>query len=149
MALASSAGLVLLGPGCSSSGPPAPNSFTEVYTKVIQPSCTSDYCHYNGVGLRYSGLDMSSQVIAYWSLVNQPAMGASCSQMGTRVIPGYPEDSLLYTKVSQTMPSCGSRMPADVNALVNNGGAIFSGTALGTDLQNLIYQWISDGAQDN
>jgi hypothetical protein len=140
--------MAALGLGCSSE-PPAPNSFTEVYAKVIRPSCTSDFCHYNGVGIRYSALDLSSQVVAYWSLVDQPCAGPSCSEMGTRVLPGQPNDSILYLKVSQTMPPCGTRMPADTATLVNTQTTVFSGTPLTDDLQTLIYNWIQDGALDN
>jgi hypothetical protein len=138
----------LLGLGCSSP-PPSANSFTEVYTTVIKPSCNSDFCHYNYVGIRYSALDMSSQVIAYWNLVDQPALGPSCSEMGTRVVPGRPNSSLMYLKVSQTMPPCGSQMPADRDALLSKGTSVFSGTALSASQQQLIYNWILEGAQNN
>jgi hypothetical protein len=136
-------------PAPASTATPTPNSFTEVYQKVIARTCTNDYCHYNGVGIRYSALDMSSPVYAYWSLVGQPCMGASCSEMGTRVIPGDPNDSILYLKVSRTMPPCGSQMPADPVALTATGTSVFSGTALPDDQQQLIYAWILDGAQNN
>lgn len=126
-----------------------PNSFTEVYAKVIQPTCASSFCHYNGVGIRYSALDMSSQVYAYWSLVGQPCAGPSCSQNGTRVIPGNPDASIMYLKVSQTMPPCGSRMPADPAVLTAQGTSVFSGTALPDDQQQLIHDWIQAGAQNN
>jgi hypothetical protein len=140
--------MAALGFGCSSE-PPAPNSFTEVYAKVIRPSCTNDFCHYNGVGIRYSALDLSSQVIAYWSLVDQPCAGPSCSEMGTRVLPGQPNDSILYLKVSQTMPPCGIQMPADTATLENTGATVFSGTPLTQDQQTLIYDWIAEGAPNN
>jgi hypothetical protein len=140
--------VAVLGLGCSSA-PPAAHSFTEVYARVIRPSCSSDYCHYEGVGIRYSALDLSTQVTAYWSLVDQPCMGPSCSQMGTRVIPGDPHDSILYQKVSQSMPSCGAQMPADPVALEATGTSTFSGTALPDDQQQLIYDWISEGAPNN
>jgi hypothetical protein len=134
--------------GCSSP-PPAANSFTDVYTRVIRPSCRSDYCHYAGVGIRYSALDLSTQVTAYWSLVDQPCMGPSCSQMGTRVIPGDPEESILYQKVSESMPSCGAQMPADPVVLEMTGTSTFSGTPLPQDQQQLIYNWILQGAPNN
>ena len=140
--------MAVLGAGCSST-PAGPYSFTEVYAKVIQPSCTSDYCHYSGVGYRYSALDMSSQVTAYWSLVDQLAAGASCSDMGTRVVPGQPESSLLYLKVSEPMPPCGSQMPANPTTLTVTGTSVFSGTAISADQQKIIYNWILEGAQNN
>jgi hypothetical protein len=138
----------LLGFGCSST-PPSANSFTQVYATIIAPTCSNAYCHYNGVGLRFSGLDMSSRVIAYWSLVDQPLAGPSCALMGTRVVPFHPEASIMYQKVSQANPPCGSRMPADPTALLTKGSAVFSGAALTSDQQQLISNWIGEGAQDN
>ena len=88
-----------------------PKSFTLLYDTVLRPSCSNDYCHYSGVGVRYSALDMSSRSYAYWSLVDQPAAGPGCSRMGTRVVPGDPDHSLLYLKVSQTMPPVAPECP--------------------------------------
>jgi hypothetical protein len=148
-ALALSVSMVVLGFGCSSTPPAGPNSFTEVYTQIIQPTCSNDYCHYQDVSIRYGALDMSSQVDAYWSLVDQLCAGGACSGMGfRRVIPGDPEDSMLYEKVSQPNPSCGVQMPANVAAL-QAGIPEFSGNALTEAQQSLIYNWILDGAQNN
>ncbi|HVT07965.1 MAG TPA: hypothetical protein VHO67_10945 [Polyangia bacterium] len=150
--------LVVLAAGCGSGlgdvfVTPArnatPNSFTQVYTTVLRPSCSNDYCHYNGVGVRYSALDMSSQVYAYWSLVDQPCAGPSCSAMGTRVVPGDPDRSILYLKVSDSMPPCGARMPADQMILLTKGTSVFSGSALPDDQQKLIHDWIAAGAAND
>ena len=144
-----------LGLGCGSGAAPAANSFTKVYTEVIQPTCANDYCHYTGVpGANAltpgnSGLEMSSQVRAYWSLVGRPCIGTSCNQMGTRVVPGDPGSSMLYRKVSESTPPCGSQMPADINQFLTTGVSVFSGTALSADQQLLIQDWIQDGAQNN
>ncbi len=140
--------MAMLSFGCSSP-PPAANSFTEVYTQIIQPTCSSDYCHYNGIGLRLGALDMSSQVIAYWSLVGQPCGGPSCAGMGVRVVPYSPETSIMYQKVSETAPSCGAQMPANPYELTLKGSAMFSGTPLTAAQQLLIYNWIKEGAQNN
>jgi hypothetical protein len=135
--------------GCSSS-PPAANSFTEVYTKVLQPTCTNDFCHYPNVGIRYGALDLSTQVAAYWSLVDQLCAGAACSGMGNRrVIPGDPASSILYEKISESQPPCGAQMPADMDALTQTGTIVFSGTALSAAQQRLIYDWIYVGAPNN
>jgi hypothetical protein len=139
--------VAVFGLACSST-PPAANSFTDVYTQVIAPSCVNDYCHYANVGARYSALDMSNPVIAYWSLVDQPAAGASCSEMGTRVIPGDPQDSIFYLKISESMPPCGAQMPSSVTAL-EQGNSTFTGPALPADEQQLIYNWILEGAPNN
>jgi len=141
--------MAVLGFGCSST-PPAANSFTEVYSQIIQPTCSSDFCHYEGVGIRYGALDMSAQVSAYWSLVDQLCAGAACSGNGNRrVVPGDPADSIMYLKVSESAPPCGAQMPADTATLRQSGSTVFSGTALTTAQQTLIYNWIYEGAQDN
>jgi hypothetical protein len=135
--------------GCSSS-PPAANSFTEVYTQVLQPTCASDFCHYPNVGIRYGALDLSTQVAAYWSLVDQLCAGAACSGMGNRrVIPGDPASSILYEKVSEAQPPCGAQMPADTTVLMQTGSIVFSGTSLSAAQQQLIYNWILEGAPNN
>lgn len=148
-AFALSVSLVVLGFGCSSPPPAGPNSFTEVYTQIIQPTCTNDYCHYQDVGVRYGALDMSSQVNAYWNLAGELCAGYACSGMGfRRVIPGDPEDSMLYEKVSQASPPCGVQMPANIAAW-QVGTPVFSGNALTAEQQSLIYNWILEGAQNN
>jgi hypothetical protein len=144
----------VFGFGCSSS-PPAASSFTHVYTTVIAPNCTNVYCHNNGVSLKFGGLDLSSQVIAYWSLVDHILEGPSCANiiLQRRVVPFHPETSIMYQKVSQTNPPCGVQMPADPAQLWPSGktpqAVVFSGTALTSDQQQLIYDWIKEGAQNN
>ena len=138
-----------LGVGCTAAPPAGPHSFTELYETVIAPNCSSAFCHNNGVGIRYSGLDMSSRVVAYWNLVDQPLAGPSCALMGTRVVPFQPGASLMYEKVSKAMPPCGSQMPANPIELLTKGSAVFSGTALSADQQKLISDWIADGAQND
>lgn len=140
--------IVALGLGCSSS-PPPPDSFTEVYQKVIQPTCSSAFCHFAGISIKLSALDMSSQTAAYWNLVDAPTLGAVCGSMGTRVVPGDPDHSIMYLKVSRATPPCGNRMPADTVILERTQSAVFSGTPLTADQQQLIYNWIKDGAQNN
>ena len=147
------AAAVAFGGGCSSP-PPSAHSFTEVYNTIIQPNavstgCTSAFCHYAGVGIRYSALDMSSPVVAYWNLVGQPCIGPLCGgMMTTRVVPFHPEESIMYLKV-QPLPPCGSQMPADVTVLIDTGEAQFSGKPLSTPQLNLLKEWINEGAQNN
>jgi hypothetical protein len=138
-----------LGIGCSSSSAPPPNSFTQVYEQVLAQNCSNAYCHFNFVGVRMGALDMSSPTYAYWNLVDQPARGPSCTTMGRRVVPFNPQTSILYSKVSQEMPLCGVQMPADPGELLTDGRARFSGHALSADQQQLIFNWISEGAQNN
>jgi hypothetical protein len=144
-----SVSMVLLSFGCSST-PPAANSFTEVYSQIIEPSCTSDFCHYENVGIRYSALDMSTKVSAYWSLVDQLCAGAACSGNGNRrVVPGDPADSIMYLKITEASPPCGAQMPANRTTLMESGNTVFSGQPLTQDQQQLIYNWILEGAQNN
>jgi hypothetical protein len=126
-----------------------PKSFTLLYNTVLRPTCSNDYCHYSGVGIRYSALDMSARSYAYWSLVDQPCAGPGCSRMGTRVVPGDPSRSILYLKVSQTTAPCGARMPADQMSLLTKGTSEFSGTPLPDQQQQLIADWIANGARDD
>lgn len=155
VAFALSISTAILSFGCSPPPPPGPYSFTEVYKQVIQPNCTNDYCHYAGVGLRLSGLDMSSQNTAYWNLVGHPAQGAPCAGMGfVRVSPDDAGASLLYEKVNVPeagAPPCGVQMPASQSA-ISQPGALnieFSGIALPQDKISLIEMWIAEGAQNN
>ena len=155
-ALSVSAALSL---GCGSGAAPAANSFTKVYTEVIQSTCANDYCHYYGVAGANaltpgnSGLDMSSKVRAYWSLFDRPCIGTSCNQLGKRVVPGDPDSSMLFLKVQDPAPApvpCGSEMPADINTFLTTGTVLFiTGTALPQEKQDLIQNWIKDGAQNN
>ena len=69
--------------------------------------------------------------------------------MGTRVVLDAPDHSLLYLKVSQTMPPCGARMPANPTTLLTKGTSEFSGTPLPDDQQQLIADWIANGAKDD
>jgi hypothetical protein len=143
--------------GCGSGAPPSANSFTEVYTGIIQPKCSNDFCHFNGVGIRFSALDLSSKARAYWSLVGQPCMGPNCQQRGMRVVPGQPDTSIMYLKLLDQMPSdttmtrCGNQMPLDMTTFRTNGISEFkfSGPTLPADQQQRIHDWIQEGAQDN
>lgn len=139
----------VLGIGCGPGVAPSANSFTRVYAEVIGPNCTNSFCHYDSVPTRYSALDMSTRVRAFWSLVAQPSLGPACFQQGTRVVPGNPDASIMYLKISMTTPKCGAQMPADRAQLLTLGSAMFSGTAVSPDQQQLVRAWIEEGAQNN
>jgi hypothetical protein len=140
--------------GCSSTAS-SPNSFTNVYGNVLAPNCTNAYCHFNLVPQRWSGLDLSNQVTAYWGLVNHLPEGAACNapSYGLRVLPYSPENSILYQKVSMSNPPCGAQMPTDPAQQFPLGPAnpqfVFSGQALSPNDQQLIYNWIKEGALNN
>jgi hypothetical protein len=152
--------------GCGSGAPPSANSFTEVYTKTIQPKCSNDFCHNNGSSMRYSALDLSSKVRAYYSLVGQPCLAPPCAER-MRVVPGHPESSMMYLNIVDQLPPgttrCGSQMPADTTFRTNGISDVTffrcpdagqtatdcRDATLPAEEQQRIYNWISEGAQDN
>lgn len=142
--------IVSVGFGCGSSESSSSDSFTRVYAEIIQPKCTNEFCHFNAVSVRYSALDLSSRVRAYWSLVGLPCMGPACSQSGVRVVPWDPDHSIMYEKLLPS-PPCGIQMPADSTSFYTNGTSElkFSGTPLSAGELQLIHDWIQEGAQDN
>jgi hypothetical protein len=105
-------------------------TFTEVYTTILHPSCSS--CHAPGGDGSFE--DFSSQSSAYAALVGVKASGPSCASSGeTRVVPGDPSQSLLFQKLSESNPPCGSPMP-------------LGGTPLPSAQLTLIEEWINAGA---
>jgi hypothetical protein len=82
-------------------------------------------------------------------------MGLNCQNTEMRVIPGDPEDSVMYQKVSATSTSpsdphpCGSPMPADLTTFRTTDATMFLGNALPADQQQRIHDWIQEGAQNN
>jgi hypothetical protein len=121
--------------GCSSSTAAtsaAPETFTDVYTTILGPTCST--CH-NPSGDKF--LDMSTQAAAYTNLVNVKASGPACGASGeTRVVPSDAATSLLYQKVSMATPNCGAQMP-------------YGKPAISTDDQEKILNWIDQGALNN
>jgi hypothetical protein len=138
-ALAMSAGIV----GCSSSNNGSTSSggtdagggatFTQVYTTILQPTCSS--CHSPAGGDKF--LDFSSQATAYATLAGAPS-GPACGTEGlsSHVVAGNAATSLLYEKVSESKPPCGSQMP-------------LNGSPISEADQELIATWIDDGALNN
>jgi hypothetical protein len=117
---------------------PEPN-FPSIYRVVIEPSCGgASACHNAMSGLLdQHHLDMSTREMAYMNLVGVTAMGEDtagpiCASSGLRrVVPGAPEMSLLYLKV--TSPPCGMPMP-------------LGGTPLPMETTEVIREWIANGA---
>jgi hypothetical protein len=78
--------------------------------------------------------DFSSQSSAYTALVGVKASGPSCESSGeTRVVAGNASQSLLYQKVSEANPPCGSQMP-------------LGGPPLSSEQTTSIEEWINAGA---
>jgi hypothetical protein len=132
------------GAGGAASGP----TFTRVMREVMTNGrCGGPLCHSSNV----AGVHLGSKDTLYNSLVNKPAEGAKCragatgSEAGvasgdggvqnyTIVVPGKPEESLLYLKIDHN-PPCGDPMPV--------GGTL-------TDAQiTLVHDWIAAGANND
>ncbi|MDQ2643459.1 MAG: hypothetical protein M3020_06580 [Myxococcota bacterium] len=129
---------------------PLPATFTNVYTEVLAARCTG--CHRpGGPGVSGGLLDMSTQAVAYASLVGVPAAGTAAGTSGiacnalspaaTRVVAGDADASILYDKVQSKVegvqPECGSVMPP---------GAAAPLTAAQI---SLLAAWIEAGALDD
>lgn len=112
--------------------------FSEIYAMMF-PMATNarcDACHSMPANdIANGNLEMGkTQMSAYTALVGQSSRSSRC--MGkTLVMPGQPEMSLLYQKVSAA-PPCGSRMPL--------GGTAFSEAQL-----EMIRSWIAAGAAND
>ena len=72
-------------------------------------SCQVSNCHGKGT----AGVVMTNKDAAWDSLVNQPASPTNmCSQLGKqRVVPGKPDESLLFLKLDGDSAPCGQQMP--------------------------------------
>jgi hypothetical protein len=110
-------------------------TFTEVYTTIFAAhGCTT---HHSGAAT--GGLDMATQATAYANLVGVPATtsaGEKPACTGDRVVAGSAMTSLLYEKVSEAKPPCGSEMPPEE-------------PALSIAEQTTIENWINGGAKNN
>jgi hypothetical protein len=111
-------------------------SFTQVYTDIISPICVT--CHNpKGIGVGMGHLDMSSQSSAFSNLVGVSAMGTGCGGMGTRVVAGSADTSILFEKVDPGQPApCGAKMPLGLAPLT---------TAQADEIQS----WINAGATND
>jgi hypothetical protein len=118
--------------GGDGDGGTGPSFKSTVYDTVFVPSgCTGGYCHGGGTGQ----LLMISAEGARDQLVGVDAAGSECLGEGKRVIPGDPENSLLYKKVKMGVAVCGDKMPA------GSGG-----TGLSDVNAQRVYDWIAGGA---
>lgn len=81
-----------------------------IYDEILtKQGCTADRCH-GGLGLKLEEKDSG-----YKSLMNDTGtMGCEGKKF---VVPGKPDESLLYRKVADEMPACGARMPLGLSPL--------------------------------
>ena len=105
------------------------NTFSQAQIQVFTPSCASVNCH-KGSSSQY-GLDLSNG-LAYANLVNVPSGQVPTLNLVTR---GNPNQSYLVQKIEGTA-DIGDQMP-------------LNGQPLNTDLQQLLRNWIAEGARNN
>ena len=124
-------------------------TFTRVMAEVITiGKCGGPFCHSSTA----AGFSLGSPAEVYAQLIDEPATGALCRPSGAaadaaadagsdagsethlRVIPGDPEASLLYQKLSGS-PPCGDMMPP--------------GQDPDPEKAQLVYDWIAAGAKDD
>ena len=112
-----------------------PNAFSTIYSQILAQRCAGPFCHSGsstGGGLNIQAGNASA---VRSSLLNKPASGSECAASGTAlVVPGNPDMSLLYKKLTDT-PTCGSRMPPT--------------GALSMEELGRIRTWIANGALDD
>ena len=132
LSLACSGGGAKGGSAEDSGAQASPPTFTAIYSDILSGSCAQSFCHI-GPGVV---MQLSDQPTAYAQLVNAPATGPYCAGMGIRVVPGHPETSLMYLKLTAHPPPCGGSMPGRPPALTT------------AELQQ-IEQWIAMGAMND
>ncbi|APR78562.1 Hypothetical protein A7982_03909 [Minicystis rosea] len=127
----------LLG-GASACSSPAPGTFSQIYTDLfpVHTKAQCEFCHSlppNELsnGALSTGMDKAA---AYASLVGKPSMSKTCAGR-TLVVPGHPEESLFYEKLSGA-PTCGGPMP-------------LGGSALTADQLEAVRSWIEAGAPND
>jgi outer membrane protein assembly factor BamB len=125
------------GGGSSSQGggPVDPNAFSTIYKQLIAPRCAGMVCHSASLGGRLSIPASATASTVRASIVDHAATGSECSTSDmSLVVPGEPDMSLLYRKLTNE-PPCGSRMPP--------------ASALTASELDRVRQWIANGALDD
>ena len=120
--------------GATETGVAAP-TFAEIYESVLMPNnCLSGYCHDGMAG----ELVMTDEATAYANLVEVAATEVSCG-LDVRVVPGAPEESVLWRRIRPAAldagDMCAAKMPQGSMGLED------------VDAQ-LVYDWIAAGAPE-
>ena len=108
-------------------------TFESLFQRIfIEAGCSAGYCHGAGQG----GLMIAEIQASYDSLINADAMTPSCG-LTKRVVPGEPEQSILWFRVRHTSMDegnepCAPKMPS-------------GSEGLSPENAELIYQWIAGG----
>ena len=110
----------------SCGGPPP--TFTRVQAEVFDKSCNFSSCH-SGAGNNGLNLEKPSHA----KLVNKDTVGVTGKKL---VVPGKPDESYLYEKITKDTPQAGARMPN-------------TGDPLEADRIQLVREWIAAGAENN
>jgi hypothetical protein len=89
--------------------PPPPTyapTFDAILTEIFEPTCAGAFCHIDAeLGFEVAGADRT-----YETLMEVTHRDGECGATGLRrVVPGKPEESLLWLKL--TDPPCGRKMP--------------------------------------
>jgi len=122
---------LLIGCGGGEEVIPSASRLSTDVQPIFTARCALSGCHDSAT--RRAGLDLS-EGNAYTNLVN---VNSSQNASWKRVVPGSPQESLLYLKVSQDSPPVGGRMPPPPRS------------ALTAEQQDKIRDWILQGAQNN
>ncbi len=133
------------GGGGTGGGSAAP-TFTRVKTEIIAPSCAlSSSCH-KGTGKASMALDVDPYKVL---MGDMPAAGkASCEFPGMKlVVPGMPDQSLVYLKV--TTPPPGTPDPMCPGTSGKNERMPMSSDMLEAPRVQLLKDWILAGAKND
>jgi hypothetical protein len=125
----------------SSAGAAAPSgeaTFTAVVAIFLDQKNNCRLCHMMqtiGGGLVFDPMDKQATFQALVGTTSKGTLGSQCGGK-TYVVPGQPDASLLYDKLSKAMPICGMRMPAT--------GTVLTDAEIAT-----VRAWIAAGAMNN
>jgi hypothetical protein len=140
---ANSAGMSAAGargtvPVAGSSAGTSSATFTAVVAIFLDVKNNCRLCHMMqtiGGGLVFDPMDKQATFQALVGTTSKGTLGSQCGGK-TYVVPGQPDASLLYDKISKTTPICGMRMPA-------------TGTVLTDPEIATVRAWIAAGAMNN
>ncbi len=111
-----------------------PATLSEIQTEILTPTCAVEGCH--GDFLPKRGLDLSEGV-TYSAVV-----GVAAEEPGySLVVPGEPDESLLYLALLDDIYGDGDDQPPTLELMPPSG--------LSKGQRAAVRSWIVDGAQDN
>jgi hypothetical protein len=114
---------------------PLEPTWASIYECIIATECATCHSASQPTYFEDSKLDLSTAALAYAGLVGVEAAGEECAGMGTLVVPGDADASLLIDKMGAD-PSCGDPMPLPPASLIPQ------------DRVDVIRAWIEAGAPE-